>query len=152
MHPGRALRKLYLIVLCGPEGKNKLTSRTIHTHPVTEYIFHLARKQHLQRALASWSLVLLFLTLKPSKNSYGIMLIDKIFFSVTLISIYFRYQSILIGGLILTISIDFRFRFLSINYIWGLIRALISNWHTKRIMGSYEKRFLAGGRGGGGVG
>ena len=33
----------------------------------------------------------------------------------------------------------------------SLIRALISNWHTERIMGSYEKHFLLGGGGGGGV-
>ena len=31
---------------------------------------------------------------------------------------------------------------------FSLIRALISNWHTERIMGSYEKPFA--GRGGGG--
>ena len=77
----------------------------------------------------------------------------KNIFSVTLITIYFRYQSILICGLnrlTLTISIDFRYRFLSINYIWSLIRALISNRHTKRIMGSYEKRSFWGEGGGGG--
>ena len=41
---------------------------------------------------------------------------------MTSISIDFRYQSILIGGLnrlISMISIDFRYRFLSINYVWG---------------------------------
>ena len=41
----------------------------------------------------------------------------KIIFSVTSISIDFRYQSILIGGLNRLISIDFRYRFLSINYV-----------------------------------
>ena len=41
----------------------------------------------------------------------------KINFSVTSISIDFRYQSILIGGLNRLISIDFRYRFLSINYV-----------------------------------
>ena len=40
---------------------------------------------------------------------------------MTSISINFRYQSILIGGLnrlILMISINFRYRFLSISYVW----------------------------------
>ena len=41
----------------------------------------------------------------------------KIIFSVTSISIDFRYQSILIGGLNRLTSIDFRYRFLSINYV-----------------------------------
>ena len=41
----------------------------------------------------------------------------KIIFSVTSISIDFRYQSILIGGLNRLISIDFRYRLLSINYV-----------------------------------
>ena len=41
----------------------------------------------------------------------------KIIFSVTSISIDFRYQSILIGGLNRLISIDFRYRFLLINYV-----------------------------------
>ena len=31
---------------------------------------------------------------------------------------------------------------------FSLIRALISNWHTERIMGSYEKLFFGGGGGG----
>ena len=50
------------------------------------------------------------------------IIIDKLLFSVTSISIDFRYQSILIGGLnrlISMISSDFRYRFLSINYVWG---------------------------------
>ena len=50
------------------------------------------------------------------------IIIDKLFFSVTSISIGFRYQSILIGGLnrlIAMISIDFRYQLLSINYVWG---------------------------------
>ena len=34
---------------------------------------------------------------------------------------------------------------------FSLIRALISNRHTDRIMGSYEKHFFFGGGGGGGV-
>ena len=40
---------------------------------------------------------------------------------MTTLSIDFRYQSILIGGLnplISMMSIDFRYRFLSINYVW----------------------------------
>ena len=41
----------------------------------------------------------------------------KIIFSVSSISIDFRYKSILIGGLNRLISIDFRYRFLSINYV-----------------------------------
>ena len=41
----------------------------------------------------------------------------KIIFCVTSISIDFRYQSILIGGLNRLTSIDFRYRFLSINYV-----------------------------------
>ena len=35
---------------------------------------------------------------------------------------------------------------------FSLIRALISNWDTERIMGSYEKHFWEGDGGGGGGG
>ena len=41
-----------------------------------------------------------------------------IIFPVTSFSIDFRYKSILIGGLNRLISLDFRYRFLSINYFW----------------------------------
>ena len=57
----------------------------------------------------------------------SILLIDKVFFSVTSISIGFRYQSILISGLnrlIFIISIDFRYRFLLYTY-WEI--------HTKKL-------------------
>ena len=53
----------------------------------------------------------------------SILLIDnnrQIIYSVTSISIDFRNQSIIIGGLkplISMISIDFHYRFLSINYV-----------------------------------
>ena len=49
----------------------------------------------------------------------SILLIDKVFFSVTSISIGFRYRSILISGLnrlISIISIHFRYRFLLYTY------------------------------------
>ena len=55
-------------------------------------------------------------------DSYRSIIIDKLLFSVTSISIDFRYHSILIGGLnrlISMISNDFLYRFLSINYVWG---------------------------------
>ena len=57
----------------------------------------------------------------------SILLFDnnwQIIFSVTSISIDFRYQSILIGGLIPMKSIDFRYRFLSINYVWRTIHLI----------------------------
>ena len=43
---------------------------------------------------------------------------ESIVFPVTSISIDFRCKSILIGGLNRLISLDFRYRFLSINYFW----------------------------------
>ena len=67
---------------------------------------------------------------------------------MTSIFIDFRYQSILIGGLnrLIYISIDFRYRLLSINYIWFITNAwiwsiTISNYYNKRLPFSYQAFF-----------
>ena len=69
---------------------------------------------------------------------------------MTSISIDFRYQSILIGGLnrlISMISTDFRYWFLSINYVWGIMYSIKGpvafkrNWSSSPVGKWNKKRF-----------
>ena len=70
-------------------------------------------------------LIVIDLVSRYQSINYGI-------FPVTLISIDFRYQSIIIlGGLnrwTSTISIDFRNRYWSINYVWYMARVSTFSW------------------------